>query len=234
MRESVIATLSVLCQPFVIMDTMLGAPISGFVVALGAMLALSGWAARRNQIKKTAHSPTDQRFLAYFIAQLESINDRLGRCIAWVTLAMVLTVILVVILRYVFSIGWVALQESYVWMHGLTFMLGAGYTLLRDKHVRVDILYQAASKRGRAYIDLFGSACLTLPVMVLVWLVSQSYVVDSWQRWEGSREAGGLEGLFLLKTCQLIFALSVSIQAVAMGLRSIMTLTETQNEDVQS
>ena len=70
---------------------------------------------------------------------IDLLNERLGRLVAWGALAMVLAQALVVLLRYVFAIGSIPLQESIWYLHGMLFMLGAGYTLLLDGHVRIDI-----------------------------------------------------------------------------------------------
>ncbi|MCW5700796.1 MAG: hypothetical protein KIT00_13255, partial [Rhodospirillales bacterium] len=72
--------------------------------------------------------------LAAVVRLIDGANDVLGRAVSWLTLAMVLVAFVVVVLRYVFSIGFVWLQESYVWMHGVVFMVGAGYTLLNEGH----------------------------------------------------------------------------------------------------
>ncbi len=68
------------------------------------------------------------------------INVSLGRLISWLVLIMVITVFGIVILRYVFSVGWIWLQELVTWMHAVVFLLTAGYTLSEDAHVRVDVL----------------------------------------------------------------------------------------------
>ena len=73
---------------------------------------------------------------------------------------MVLNVFLVVVLRYVFSIGWVWMQELYVWTHATIFMLGAGYTLLHEGQVRIDLIYRTASARYKALVNIFGSLFL--------------------------------------------------------------------------
>ncbi len=130
-----------------------------------------------------------------------------------------------VVLRYVFSIGFIWMQESYVWLHGVIFMIGAGYTLLHNGHVRVDIFYRPAGHRFRTWVDLFGSALLLTPVVVMTTLVVWPYVLESWSRFEESREAGGLPGLFLLKTVILAFCLLVTLQGVSLGLRSLLVLS---------
>lgn len=111
-----------------------------------------------------------------FVRTVERINEAVGRAAAWLTLAMVLITFAVVVLRYVFSIGFVWLQESYVWLHGVVFMIGAGYTLTHDGHVRVDIFYRDARPRTKALVNLLGVAVLLVPFVVLIGWVSWPYV----------------------------------------------------------
>ena len=163
-------------------------------------------------------------YLAGFVRTIDRLNDCIGRGVAWLTLAMVLITFLVVILRYVFSLGWVAMQESYVWLHGIVFMVGAGYTLLHNGHVRVDIFYRPASARYKAWVDLFGVILLLLPVVVVVIWGSWDYVLESWIRMEESREAGGLPGLFMLKTVILVFCILLALQGLSLAARSFLVL----------
>jgi len=161
-----------------------------------------------------------QRLLAF----IDRANALIGRGIAWLTLAMVVVTVLVVLLRYLFSTGWIAMQESITYMHALVFMLGAAYALQRDAHVRVDIFYQRLSARGRAWVDLLGSLLLLVPFCLFVIVTSWDYVSVSWTLLEGSREAGGLPGVFLLKSCIPVMALLVLLQGLATVLRSTLLL----------
>ena len=165
-----------------------------------------------------------ERNLGRFVTAVDGLNDRIGRSVAWLTLAMVLITFLVVVLRYVFSLGWVWMQESYVWLHGIVFMLGAGYTLLHGGHVRVDIFYRPKSARFKAWVDLGGSLVLLLPVMVLIMWTSWGYVLASWSKFEESREAGGLPALFLLKTVIWVFCILVALQGLSLAARSLLIL----------
>lgn len=162
--------------------------------------------------------------LATFIRIVDVLNERIGRTISWVALAMVLIQFLVVGMRYIFGIGSVFLQESVVYMHGTLFMVGAAYTLLHNGHVRVDILYREASPRRKAWVDLFGVLLFLLPVSILVWIVSAPYVAQSWSVLEGSKETSGIQGIFLLKTMILVFATLLPLQGLALAARSVLTL----------
>jgi TRAP-type mannitol/chloroaromatic compound transport system permease small subunit len=133
---------------------------------------------------------------------------------------MVLVTFLVVVLRYAFDIGSIALQESVTYMHATLFMLGAAYTLQQQGHVRVDIFYQRFSRRGRAWVDLLGTLVLLVPICLFVLVSSWGYVTESWAVHEGSREAGGLPYVYVLKTLLIVMPILVLIQGLVWLLRN--------------
>ena len=137
---------------------------------------------------------------------------------------MVVIVFSVVVLRYVFSIGWIGMQEIYVWIHGTVFMLGAGYTLLHEGHVRIDLIYRDASQRYKSWVNLLGSLFFILPIVWVTWDRGLPFVMRSWRRLESSSEVGGLPGLYLLKTVLLVFCVLFALQAIALALRSLAEL----------
>jgi len=157
---------------------------------------------------------------------LDRVSTATGRAVSWLTLVMVLVSFLVVVLRYVFDAGFIWLQESITWMHAAVFMLGAAYTLEQDQHVRVDVFYRGLSERGKAVVDIAGVLLLLLPLMVFFLWQSWDYVETSWRIRESSGEAGGLPYPWtpLLKSCLLIMPAAVALQALALLLRSALTL----------
>ncbi len=158
------------------------------------------------------------------IAAIDQLNEFIGRGLAWFSLGLVLTTFLVVLLRYVFSIGSVALQESLLYMHSIIFMLGAAYTLRHDAHVRVDVLYRPLSARRKALINLLGILFILFPFCGFIGYISWEYVSSSWGYREGSREAGGLDAVFLLKSLMLIMPVMLVVQGTAELLRSVLVL----------
>jgi TRAP-type mannitol/chloroaromatic compound transport system permease small subunit len=162
--------------------------------------------------------------LAALARRIDRLNEAVGRAVSWASLAMVVIAGFVVVARYGFAWGRVWLQESYVWLHGTLFMLGAAYTLRHDAHVRVDIFYRPAGARFKAWVDLLGSLFLLAPVVVYVAIVSLPYVIHSWLGLEASREAGGLPALFLLKTVILLFCGLILLQGLALAARSFLVL----------
>lgn len=162
--------------------------------------------------------------LARIAQRLDQLSEWTGRLIAWLTLGMVLVTFAVVLLRYLFNTGWIAMQESITYMHALVFMLGAAYTLRHDGHVRVDIFYQRFGPRGRAWVDLLGTLFLLVPVTVFIAWVSWEYVATAWELREGSREAGGLPGVYLLKSAIPLMAALMLLQGLSLALRSLLVL----------
>jgi len=168
---------------------------------------------------------TLQAYLQFASTRIEQFIDWTGRSISWLVLAMVLVTFLVVVLRYVFDTGWIALQESTSYLHSVVFLVGAAYTLKQNAHVRVDIFYDRLSKTGKAWVDLFGHLFILMPVMLFILWVSWPYVVDAWRVHEGSREAGGLPGVYLLKSLILIMASLLMLQGVALIFKAILKIT---------
>lgn len=156
---------------------------------------------------------------------IDRMNDVIGRSISWLTVLMVIVTFLVVVLRYVFSSGWIAMQESIIYMHSIVFMLGVAYTLKQNGHVRVDIFYERMGPRSRAWVDLLGVAFLLIPFCLFIIVISWNYVSLSWSLLEGSRDAGGIAAVFLLKTTIPVMAILLMLQGIAQGLRNILLLT---------
>ncbi len=145
----------------------------------------------------------------------ERLVRGLGRAVSWLGLAMVLTTATVVVLRTFFDVGFIWMQESVTWMHAAVFMLAAGYTLAADEHVRVDILYRKMSPSRRLLVDTLGTLFLLVPTCLLILVYGWNYVAVSWSIGEGSPEAGGLPGLFLLKSLIVVTPVLLMLESFA-------------------
>ncbi|MDF1821234.1 MAG: TRAP transporter small permease subunit [Alcanivoracaceae bacterium] len=154
------------------------------------------------------------------LQRLDQLALRVGHASAWLSLALVLVTVTVVGLRYGFNQGSIALQETALYLHGALFMLGMSYTLARDEHVRVDIFYRRMTPERRALVDLVGTLALLAPLCITLLVLSWDYVLVSWQRLEGSADAGGLPLVFVLKSLLLAMPALLLVQALAEGLRA--------------
>ena len=162
--------------------------------------------------------------MSEFTKRLGFINEWTGRAVAWLTLLMVITTFTVVVLRYGFDLGSIAMQESIIYLHALNFMLGAAFTLKHDAHVRVDIFYQKMGPRGQAWVDLLGTLVLLLPVCGFIFWSSWDYVAAAWAVQETSGEAGGLPFVYLLKSILLLMPSLLMVQGVVIIMTSVLVL----------
>ncbi|MEO0995916.1 MAG: TRAP transporter small permease subunit [Pseudomonadota bacterium] len=157
---------------------------------------------------------------------IDRISRATGRVAAWLTLALVLVTVTVVVMRYAFDAGYIWMQELVVWLHAVVFMLGAAYTLLHDEHVRVDVFYREMTPRRRALVDLAGTLLLLLPLAAFIFIYSWEYVAGSWQIREGSRQARGLPfpAMSLMKSLLLAMPVLIALQGIAIALRAVAVL----------
>ena len=163
-----------------------------------------------------------KNFLYNLSVLFNTINKFAGYICAFLVVFMTLNVFVVVLLRYLFGISFIWMQETYVWMHAYIFMMGAGFTYLMDDHVRIDIIYKSSSSTYRALVDIIGNILLLLPFLYIIWIFSFPFVYKSWLMGEISREAGGLRMLYLLKFAILIFVILLLIQTFSRIINNIL------------
>jgi TRAP-type mannitol/chloroaromatic compound transport system permease small subunit len=162
--------------------------------------------------------------------RLDSINRCVGAVVRWCALFMVLLQFLIVLLRYVFGVSFISLNEGVLYLHGALFMLGAGFTFLVDQHVRVDIFYAKAAAPRRALIDAAGHLLLLFPAMLMMLFWTWPSVRRSWAILEGPISVGGIPASFLLKGLIPAFCVLLLIQGLACLLRDLVRLSGGQAE----
>jgi TRAP-type mannitol/chloroaromatic compound transport system permease small subunit len=152
------------------------------------------------------------------------ITSWIGRAVSWLTLLMVLLTFGIVVLRYGMNQGWVWLQESVTYLHALVFMAAAAWTFQSDDHVRVDIFYRDCSPRHKAWVNLLGTIVFLVPFSIFLMAIAWEYVAASWATLEGSREAGGLPLVYLLKSLIMVLPALLLIQSFSTVTDCISTL----------
>ena len=162
--------------------------------------------------------------MSALVRLLDSINALIGRWVKWFAVALVLVQFAVVVLRYVFGTSYMAAQELIIYIHAVIFMAGAGYTLLKDGHVRVDIFYGEASRKTQALVDFFGSLLMLIPSCLVILYYTWGFVMRSWRILEGPISVGGIPAVFLLKSLIPVFAGLLLLQGISMALRNLLFL----------
>ena len=145
---------------------------------------------------------------------IERANELLGRSVAMLALFMAILTVVIVVLRYVFDIGSIALQESVLYMHATLIMLGLAYTLQTDSHVRVDIIYARLRPNTKRLINLCGHVLFLIPFAIFLIVYSWDYVLASWRVQESSPEVGGIPGIYLLKSLIPVSATLLILQSM--------------------
>ena len=158
----------------------------------------------------------------HFADWIERVSEWTGRGTSWLVLAMVLLIAYDVAMRYLFRTGSVALQELEWHLFALIFLLGAGYTLKHDDHVRVDVLYQSRwmNDRRRAWVNLLGTLVFLIPFCVLIIVSSWPFLHDSFVHGEGSPDPGGLPYRWLLKAAIPAGFALLLLQGIAIAIRA--------------
>lgn len=156
--------------------------------------------------------------------KIDSLNHLIGKMISWFSFLMVLLITSDVALRHLTNKSFIALQEMEWHLFAMLFLLGGGFTLRHNGHVRVDIFYGRLGRRGKALVNLLGCLFFLFPGCYLVIKTSLPYIQSSWSIHEVSPDPGGLPGRFMLKTIIPIGFTLIALQGVSLTLRSIHTL----------
>lgn len=200
----------------------LDAPWAAAILALAAypvLVLLTGLAAGRETAAAGASGA---------IRVIDWTSNQAFYWARWLSLWLVLVQFTVVVLRYVFGIGFIFLQEALLYFHGTLFLISAAGALLHEGHVRIDVFYRGMPPAGKAWIDFVGTYVFLIPVIVTVAAASTPYVAASWAVLEGSKETSGIPAVFALKTMILVFAGLMYAQAISFAARAALTILGAQ------
>ena len=159
-----------------------------------------------------------------YLESINKVNIALGKFFSWSLLIMVILTFFIVILRYLFNLGFIWMQELVRYLYASVFMLCAAYTLANDEHVRVDIFYSKLKNRHKILINIIGSLIFLTPVCLCILYYSYTYVINSWMQFEGSLEERGLHAVYLLKTFIWAFAIMLALQSIYIILQGFLKL----------
>ena len=160
-----------------------------------------------------------------FADAVDRLNGWIGRLSRWLIIVMVAIGAYNAIARWAtrevgIALSSNALNEMQWYLFSVVFLLGAAYCLREDVHVRVDVLYERLSPKGRGWIDLMGSLLFLLPFSVLMIQVSIPAVRNSWSIFETSPDPGGLPR-YPLKTLLIVAFVLLFLQGLAQIVRAI-------------
>jgi TRAP-type mannitol/chloroaromatic compound transport system permease small subunit len=164
-------------------------------------------------------------FLKKAVAFGESINEWIGK--GMVTSAVVLFILVIfsnVILRYVFNTSFVFMSELEWHVFAFIFLMGAGYTLLHEGHVRVDIFYSLMDRKKKALINFFGVLLFLIPSCYVVLTTTIPWAIVSYEIGEVSIDPGGIPARFIIKAALPLGYFLMLVQGVILGIKSFCIL----------
>jgi TRAP-type mannitol/chloroaromatic compound transport system permease small subunit len=130
--------------------------------------------------------------LLAFSRAVDAMNERIGKVIYWLVLAAVLISAANAIVRKAFNTSSNAFLEIQWYLFSAIFLFCAGYTLLKNQHVRIDVIAGRLSKRAQAWIDIMGTLLFLMPMAIVIMVLSWPVFIQALQRSEVSTNAGGL------------------------------------------
>ena len=157
------------------------------------------------------------------------INEKIGQVNAWLTSMLMLLVCFNVGMRYLFNNSEAWRTELEWHLFALIFLIGAGYALKHDKHVRVDLFYAKYSEKRKALINFIGTIVFLLPWCIIIIYTSYNYAHNSWLMNEGSPD-NGLPARYIIKFAITIGFVLLLIQAISIISDSLQILLKKQEE----
>jgi len=163
------------------------------------------------------------------IRAIETISEWSGKIVCWLVLIFTFVLGYEIVMRYAFNAPtkW-AFDISYM-LGGSYFWLGEGYTLLKKKHVRIDIFYRTFSRRKQALVDIFFSLIFFFPLWGVLLYKLIPYVYLSWVTDERSMQGYWMPILYPFKTVMPVGVALLLLQGIAEMMRSILVLVRGEN-----
>lgn len=152
--------------------------------------------------------------------KIDAFHERWGNGVSWLMFGMVAVVFGDVIFRYLFNRSWVFIQELEWHLFGVVYLLAAGYTMLHDEHVRVDIWYAKQSPRKKAWVDFILLFVMFFPSCILIVYTTWPFLKHSFAVNEGSPDPGGIPGRWVLKSVIIIGFLLLILQGISQAIKN--------------
>jgi TRAP-type mannitol/chloroaromatic compound transport system permease small subunit len=152
--------------------------------------------------------------------KIDRAQDAFGSALAWVILLMVLVVFTDVLMRYLLQTTYVWTQELEWYLFAISYLMAAGYVMLWDEHVRVDIVYSRLSPRGKAWLDFILLWVFFFPSVLMVMYTTWPFFRNSLAVMEGSPDPGGIPLRWALKGVIIVAFGVLTIQGISQAIKT--------------
>lgn len=146
-----------------------------------------------------------------FLEKISIISEYITKYFFYI---MFILVIVNILLRYIFNINFIFMQELVMYLHAFIFLFGISICLKENSHVRIDVFSNKLDAKAKKYIEVLGTVFLIIPFCLFVLYESTPIIIRSWEMLESSGEPGGLPFIYILKSAIYVFAILLLIQAL--------------------
>ena len=146
-----------------------------------------------------------------FLEKISIISEYITKYFFYI---MFILVIVNILLRYIFNINFIFMQELVMYLHAFIFLFGISICLKENSHVRIDVFSNKLGAEVKKYIEILGTVFLIIPFCLFVVYESTPIIIRSWEMLESSGEPGGLPFIYILKSSIYVFASLLLIQAL--------------------
>ena len=146
-----------------------------------------------------------------FLEKISIISEYITKYFFYI---MFILVIVNILLRYIFNINFIFMQELVMYLHAFIFLFGISICLKENSHVRIDVFSNKLDAKAKKYIEVLGTVFLIIPFCLFVLYESTPIIIRSWEMLESSGEPGGLPFIYILKSAIYVFASLLLIQAL--------------------
>ena len=146
-----------------------------------------------------------------FLEKISIISEYITKYFFYI---MFILVIVNILLRYIFNINFIFMQELVMYLHAFIFLFGISICLKENSHVRIDVFSNKLGAEVKKYIEILGTVFLIIPFCLFVLYESTPIIIRSWEMLESSGEPGGLPLIYILKSAIYVFASLLLIQAL--------------------
>lgn len=149
--------------------------------------------------------------------------DQTGQLVSWISLILILLICVDVFMRYFLNTSKIWMVEMEWHLFSVLFLLGASYTLLHDKHVRVDLYYENYSHERKNIVNALGIIIFVIPWCLIILTTSWDYAANSFSFSEGSPQPGGLPARYLVKSVIFLGFFLLLVQAISILIKSLVS-----------
>ena len=171
----------------------------------------------------------DLRLVKIFIEYVDGASEWSGKAVAWLMLPLIFELTYDSIARYVFNAPTIWSYDVSYMLYAAIFMIGGAYTLLDEKHIRIELFYDMFSLKGRAIIDIIGYVVFFFPVIGAIFYFGIEYVTDSWRLLEHCEASYWSPPIYHFKTLIPISAFLLLLQGAGKFIRAIGIITEREH-----